>query len=231
MDLGNRHVLRVLGYRLIQAGEPGLAVLLFRKVQEMAPEEPQSMRDLGLAYAAAGQPQRAVDSLYEVVKGSWDDRFAEVELIALAELNAIVGKHKRLDTRAIDKRLLKNLSLDLRVVLGWDADNVDIDLSVTDPNGEECNYGHRATFQGGRMSDDFTGGYGPEEFSLRRAKPGVYKVHAHFYGHNQQTVVGPPTLQLQLQTGFGTARERRKTITLRLDGQGQKVFVGEFEVK
>jgi uncharacterized protein YfaP (DUF2135 family) len=81
------------------------------------------------------------------------------------------------------------------------------------------------------MSADFTGGYGPEEFSLRRAKPGIYKVHVNFFGHNQQSVVGAPTLQVTFWSGFGTAAQRQKTIALRLEGRGEHVFVGEFEVK
>jgi hypothetical protein len=30
MDLENRHILRVLGYRLLQAGQPALAMPVFR---------------------------------------------------------------------------------------------------------------------------------------------------------------------------------------------------------
>jgi tetratricopeptide (TPR) repeat protein len=78
MDLENRHILRILGYRLLQAGEPRLALPVFRRVLELAPEEPQSYRDLGLAYAADGQRQKAVDMLYEVVVRPWHGRFPEV---------------------------------------------------------------------------------------------------------------------------------------------------------
>ena len=86
--------------------------------------------------------------------------------------------------------------IDDATVLGWDADDTDIDLWVTDPNGERAFYGHRLTYQGGRMSQDFTGGYGPEEFALRVAKPGRYKVQAQFYGHRQQVVAPATTLML-----------------------------------
>ena len=98
------------------------------------------------------------------------ERFPEVELIALAELNAIVATTAAatasapLDTSRIDPRLLKNLPPDLRATLTWDADNADIDLWVTDPNGERAFYGHALTHQGGRLSRDITSGYGPEEF-------------------------------------------------------------------
>ncbi len=235
MNLENRHILRILGYRLMQAGEPLAAVPVFKRVLELSPEEPQSWRDLGLAWAAAGQFQRAVDALAEVVMRPWNGRFPEVELIALAEANAIIAQSQakldpKLDLSRLDPRLVRNLPLDVRTVLSWDADNTDIDLHVTDPNGETAFYGNRLTYQGGRMSADFTGGYGPEEFSLKSAKPGKYRVEAQFYGHRQQVVADATTLMLRLTTGFGTPGARDKYITLRLKGTGSKVFVGEFEV-
>ncbi|SDQ30366.1 VIT domain-containing protein [Pseudoxanthomonas sp. CF125] len=232
LDLENRHVLRVLAYRLMQARQPALAVPVFEQVKRFGEEEPQSFRDLGLAYAAVGKSQAAIDQLYEVVKRQWDGRFDGVKLIALAELNDIAANAKqRPDTRRVDPRLLRNLPLDLRVVLSWDSDNSDMDLWVTDPNGERCYYSNPHTYQGGLMSDDFTGGYGPEEFSLRDAKPGKYKVEANFFGDRQQLVTGTTTLQLKLTTHFGSGKAKEQLVTMRLKEQAETVLVGEFEVK
>lgn len=230
MDLENRQVLRILGQRLLQAKRADLAVPVFRKVLLLAPDEPQSQRDLGLALAAAGQPQAAVEALFEVARHQWP-RFPEIELIALAEMNAIVATSTTaVDTVRIDPRLLKNLPLDLRATLSWDADNTDIDLWVTDPHGERAFYGNPLTYQGGRMSKDITSGYGPEELSLKRAKPGKYIVQAQFYGHNQQIVSGATTIQLALTTSFGTAQQKQQGATLRLKDRKDQVFVGEFIV-
>ena len=232
LDLENRHILRVLGYRLLQANEPALALPVFERVLALAEEEPQSFRDLGLAYAAAGQYQRAVDNLYEVAQRDWDARFPGIEEIALAELNAIAAAHPgQTDLSRVDPRLRRNLPLGLRAVLSWDSDNSDMDLWVTDPNGEKCYYGHKLTYQGGRITDDFTGGYGPEEFSLRTPKPGKYKVEANFFGDRQQLVTGATTLQLWLSTGFGGAGQVDRKVTLRLKNARETVLVGEFEVK
>ena len=88
-------MLRLLAYRLQQAGEIDAAVPIFERVVELAPNEPQSHRDLGLALADAGQAQAAVERLYTVVTGAWDARFADVDLIALTELNAVVDKARR----------------------------------------------------------------------------------------------------------------------------------------
>jgi len=232
LELENRHILRVLGYRLMQAKAYPLAVQVFRQVLEMAGEEPQSHRDLALAVAAVGDRQQAIRHLYDVVAGQWDGRFAEVELVSLNELNQIVATSPTvLDTSFIDRRLLKNMPLDLRVVLSWDSDNSDMDLWVTDPNGEKCYYSNKLTFQGGLISDDFTGGYGPEEFVLRNAKPGKYKVQANYFGDRQQVVTGATTLSLRFSTGWGTGHQKDQTVTLRLSGKDETVLVGEFEVK
>jgi len=232
MDLDNRHLLRVLGYRLLQADAPALAVPVFEQVLAMGQEEPQSFRDLGLALAAAGRPQQALAPLYQVVVRPWDSRFDGIALITLDELTTLVARSTpRLDTTGIDPRLLQAMPLDLRVVLAWDADNSDMDLWVTDPNGERAYYGNRLTYQGGQMSQDFTGGYGPEQFSLRDAKPGKYKVEANYFGSRQQLVTGATTLMLRLSTHWGTPQQQDQMVTLRLQDRAETVLVGEFEVR
>ncbi|QII28957.1 DUF2135 domain-containing protein [Stenotrophomonas maltophilia] len=232
MELDNRHLLRVLGYRLLQADAPVLAVPVFEQVLAMGQEEPQSFRDLGLALAAAGKPQQALVPLHQVVVRPWDARFDGIALIALDELtNLVAGSKPRLDTRGIDPRLLQAMPLDLRVVLAWDADNSDMDLWVTDPNGERAYYGNRLTYQGGQMSQDFTGGYGPEQFSLRNAKPGKYKVEANYFGSRQQLVTGATTLMLRLTTHWGTPKQKDQMVTMRLKDRAETVLVGEFEVR
>lgn len=230
MQLENRHVLRVLGYRLMQAGAAAQAVPVFRDVLALGEEEPQSFRDLGLALEADGQYPAALSALYEVVLRPWDARFSGISLIALDEATTLAAR-EQLDAGLIDPRLRAPMPLDLRVVLGWDSDNSDMDLWVTDPNGERAYYGNRLTYQGGAMSEDFTGGYGPEQFSLREAKPGVYKVEANFFGSREQLVTGATTLTLRLSTHWGTARQQDQQVTLRLKDQADTVLVGEFEVR
>ena len=230
LDLENRALLRILGYRLLQAGAPELAVPIFEKVLRLAEEEPQSFRDLGLALAAAGHRQQAIERLYEVVVRPWDARFPEIENIVLAEINAIIAGGAPLDTSRIDPRLLRNLPLDLRVVLTWDADNSDMDLWVTDPAGTMCNYAQPLTAVGGRMSRDFTRGYGPEEFSVRHAQKGKYRIQANYYGNRQQVLAGATTLQVKLFSAYGTPQQKEQVVTLRLQERSETVFVGEFDV-
>ena len=231
LGLEDAALLRVLGYRLVQAGRPDLALPVFEHVLKIRGEEPQSRRDLALVYAKLGHPQRAVDLLWEVVSRSWDGRFPEIELIALEELNAIAATSKeKLDLSKIDSRLLKSMPVGLRAILTWDADNCDIDLWVDDPNGERAMYSHPLTHQGGRMSKDFTGGYGPEEFLVRKPKPGKYTVRINYYGDSRQTALGPVTAQVRLVTGFGTSKEKEELITVRLVDRKESLEIGSIEI-
>ena len=236
MNLENRQLLRLYAYRLVQARRNDLAVPVFERISELAPNEPQSWRDLGLALAESGQPQRAVNALWEVVSQPWNGRFAGVNMIALAELNAIAAQasaagQPALDLSRVDARLRRNLPLALRVVMAWDTDDTDIDMWVSDPNGERASYANRLTYQGGAMSPDATGGYGPEEFSLKTAKPGKYGVEAQFFGHRQQVLSAGTTVMVRVTTGFGTPQARDEWTTLRLTRGQETVRVAEVEVR
>lgn len=236
MNLENRQLLRLYAYRLVQARRNDLAVPVFERISELAPNEPQSWRDLGLALAESGQPQRAVNALWEVVSQPWNGRFAGINMIALAELNAIAAQpaasgQPALDMSLVDTRLRRNLPLALRVVMAWDTDDTDIDMWVSDPNGERASYANRLTHQGGAMSPDARGGYGPEEFSLKTAKTGKYTVQAQFYGHRQQVLSGGTTVMVRVTTGFGTPQARDEWTTLRLARGQETVRVAEVEVR
>jgi len=229
LKLEDAALLRVLGQRLRQLSFHDLAVWTFGEVLRMREEEPQSRRDLALACAEANAPQRAVELLWEVAGKRWDGRFHDVNLIALGELNALVATAKaRLDASRVDPRLRENLPVDIRVVLNWDTDNSDMDLHVIDPRGETCYYSHNRTAIGGRISADVTDGYGPEEFLLKKAIPGTYRVQANFFGTRQQTAVGATTVVLELYLRYGTGRMENKSITLRLDGGNRMVDIGSF---
>jgi Ca-activated chloride channel family protein len=227
----NRSLLRILAYRLLQAGQADMALPALTRVRDLAPDEPQSWRDLGLANAAAGNAQEAITFLWHVASHRWDNRFADIDLISLGELNALAVRAKTADLSRVDPRLVRNLPIDMRVVLSWDADNTDMDLWVADPNGETAFYGNQLTYQGGHMSRDFTGGLGPEEFMLKQAKPGTYEVRASFYGHRQQILSPYTTVMLKFITGFGTEQQKDENVVLRLSGKGESVLVGTFEVK
>jgi len=255
MELASPALLRVLAHRLAQLGELDLAILTFEQVLALRPEEPQSYRDLALVLARRGRrsldasrkvrdPQqrrleqsradyaRAIELLYRVVTDRWD-RFNEIELIALMELNALLP-HARAAGLAekdlpVDKRLIALLALDVRILLTWDADQTDIDLHVIEPSGERVFYGHNRSTIGGLVSRDFTNGYGPEEYLLKKAMHGTYRIKAKYYGSSAAKLLGAVTIQLEIITDFARPNETRKSITLRLTEKKEMIDVGMVE--
>lgn len=231
MEIEDYRLLRVLGNRLRQLNYMDYAIDYFEQVLKMRPFEPQSYRDLGLTYANKRRYQEAVDTLYEIVKRSWDGRFPEIEVIALEEMNQVIAEARRrgqnLDLSKIDKRLIYEMPVDMRVVLNWDTDNSDMDLWVTDPCGEVCVYHNPRTYIGGLMSRDFTGGYGPEEFLIKEAKPGKYTIQANYYGSREQTLIGATTIYLDIYTYYSSGKEKKETITLRLTENKEVLDIGE----
>ena len=231
LHIEDRGLLRVLAYRLQEIGETAEAVRLLTRVSELAPDEPQSWRDLGLAQAAAGAWQPAIEALWAAASGVWDGRFGDIDLIALGELDAIAATHSGVDVSAVDVRLRRNLPLDVRVALAWDTDNTDIDLWVKDPHGEWVSYQSPLSRQGGRVTRDVTNGYGPEVFSLKKAVPGIYEVRAKYFGSHRQALGNGTSVMMRLSTGFGTQAEQHRDVILRLEEARDDVLVGTFEVK
>ena len=237
LDTENTALTRVLAYRLGQWGNYELAIPQFELALEQRAEEPQSYRDLALALARAAHPdrQRAVELLWKVASGEWNGRFPDIEIIALHELNNVLAEvrdNAKVDLTkvGIDERFLDPVAVGLRVVLSWDADNTDIDLWVTDPSGDKAYYSTPHTRTGGHVSRDFTGGYGPEVYSIRRPLPGTYIVEANYFGDRRQSLTGPVTVQLEFQTKFGSVGGQRAAVTRRLEGGSQTIEIGRFKV-
>ena len=198
-------------------------------MKELRKEEPQSYRDLGLAYAKNNQPQKAIEALYEIVTTKWS-RFTNIEQIAINEMNQVIAANPDVNTDFIDSALLKHLPVDMRVVLNWDADATDIDLWVTDPTGEKCFYSHNRTKIGGFMTNDFTQGYGPEVFMIKRGMKGKYKIEANYYGNNSTKTLGPVTLKMQFFTNYGKPNQKVKEVILRLKDSKEVIEIAEIEI-
>ncbi len=231
LNLENSDILRALGNKLVEQKQYGLAIKVFEKLVKLRPEIPQFYRDLALAANLAGDKQLAVDTLWLVVTKNWDYRFRESQQIALNDMNSIIalaGK-KELDLSKIDKKLIKIFDVDLRIVLTWNTDDCDIDMWVTDSNKEKCYYGHKLTKLGGRMSRDFTQGYGPEEFCIKKADKSSFKIEANYFANHQQKQLQPVIVQAEVYTNFGRKNQKRQVLTLQLDRQKSVFLIGELE--
>jgi hypothetical protein len=237
LDLGNYELYKMLGYKFKQLGDFKAEVFAFKKVTELRPLDPQSYRDYGLALDDLGEHQKALDVLYTAMTKSYtadaDGLYGGIQEVFLPEINRIIALHKdKLNLTAIPKTLTQALPVDIRIVMDWNMTNTDIDLWVTDPNGEKCYYSHNRTEIGGRISRDMTQGFGPEQFLLKKAIKGTYKIEINYYGDRQATLAGPTTIMAELFTHYGTPQESKELIVLQMKkGAGGAVYIGDLDFK
>jgi tetratricopeptide (TPR) repeat protein len=235
LDVESYELYKLLGYKLRALGEKATALSTFRKVLDWRPFEPQSYRDYALALQDAGHYQQALDTLYAGLIRNYDADinalYPGIEETFLPEINNIIAlRMDKVNFSRIPKELVTNMPVDIRVVLNWNMSDTDMDLWVTDPDEEKCYYSHRNTAMGGRISQDFTRGLGPEQFMLKKAIKGKYKVEVNYYGDTQVKLAGPTTILVEVYTHYGTPQQTRRLLPLQMQSSNEKtVLIGEFE--
>ena len=222
IDLGNYELLKVLAYKFEEYKLYKYAVFIYKEILELRPEDIQSYRDLALVYEYVGEYQKSVDLLYRIVNGELlekdeNRRFFGIEIIALNELNRMISLYNdQLVISQIDKSYISDTKTAIRVLIDWNHNDTDIDLWVTDPNGEKCYYSHKKSKIGGLMSDDMTEGFGPEQFVLKKAIKGNYKINVKYYASDQQKISGPTFLKITTFKNYGFKNEQKRTQLVRL---------------
>jgi len=103
-------------------------------------------------------------------------------------------------------------------------------LHVKEPNKEECFYSHSLTRQGGKMSKDFTAGFGPEAYMIKKKFNGKYEISVNYYGSRSQSMLMPVTVYADIFTNYGTPQQKRQRITFRLSDKKERVVIGEVGV-
>ncbi|MEM8763181.1 MAG: VIT domain-containing protein [Bacteroidota bacterium] len=235
IELNNHEIMRALAYKLEYFKQYELASIVYKKVLELRPEEPHSYRDLALAYEQTGKIQESYDLLYALYNGELlekdeEERFYGIEQIAYVELTRLVSKYgKKLRLTKSEKEKFQEIPVDVRVVIDWNHNDTDIDLWVVDPTGEKAYYSNVETNLGGHMPEDMTEGYGPEEFMLKNAPRGEYKVLVDYYADNVQRISGPTVLKVTMFTNYGRSNEKKETIIVRLDKEEDELEVGSLK--
>ncbi|RYY85492.1 MAG: DUF2135 domain-containing protein [Chitinophagaceae bacterium] len=228
LKLESPELLRIVADQLMEFDQKELAIATYREVLNLREEEPHAYRDLALAYNESGNYNEAVKLLQQVATGVWDGRFGDIRQIALLEMNAIISAHPgAVDCAEINPEFIKAMPVDVRIVIGWSADNSDVDLWVTDPGREKCSYENTHTAVGGRISKDATQGYGPEEYLLKKAVDGSYEIEVNLFGDRRETLGGPITIKAELFTNFGKPTQQRKVLSVRVKENKEVVKIGK----
>ena len=238
LDLENEELYKTIYYLLKQRGNYEKELWITQKILEWRPFDSQSHRDYALALIDNKKPQEALNVYKSMLYQEYTDEISVrdngIEEILIMEINNILSQNKNVDASKIDNRLKANLPIDIRVVINWNKDNTDIDLWITDPRGEDCSYSHKSTEIGGRLSNDFTQGFGPEQFLLKKAIKGKYKIKTNFFGERQNILSGPATVMAEVYLYYSDGRQERKIAVFQSQKVNKresdsKILIGEFE--
>lgn len=220
-DLGleNHQLYKSLTYVLRQWEAYDDALFTAKQLVAWRAHEPQSHRDLALALEDNTKYQAAFDELVSALEvnyyGEMAGQYQGVEDIILMDMNRMVAQHKGIKTGKLDAKYLGKMPVGIRIVLNWNQMDTDIDLHVVEPSGEECYYAHRDTKAGARFSKDFTQGYGPEQYLLRHAMNGKYRIKTNYFGESALTENGPATVMVEIYTTKnGVTKRELQTIQL-----------------
>lgn len=239
-------LLRVMGWRLREAGKLELALVALRRAMKLRKEDGQGYRDVALVleelarttYAnndkerARAYAEEAGELYRTCALTPWRRHPLCIGLFAVEEYNVFRAwaSEQEWETPpelpSLGEELEGVPACDLRITLAWDADETDVDIHVTEPSGEEAYYGHRDTLSGGRVSEDIRDGYGPEQYEIRAAQEGTYCIRAHYFASHQQALFGPATCTLTIFTDWGRPGQRQRATITRLDRQKEMVLVG-----
>jgi hypothetical protein len=222
---------QIVAFRLERDGELDRAIELDELIAAGSQFRPQPKRALALALAERGRGagsggkrdlERAFALLTEVALEPAIGAFDGIEVIALMEANALIPALDAVRGEwALDPRLVGLLDTDLRVVVEWTADDADIDLWVDEPNHERVMYSHKLSTAGGQISNDMTDGYGPEEYAIRRAPRGAYRVAVNGYDADRLNPNGAGRVLVRVIRDFGRPTERMELVDAGLDFQGR----------
>lgn len=239
----NGKTMIIVADRLQAYGALDRAVWLRERILFLEPDRPQPRRDLALVLIARGDGEtgaareadyrRALDLLNEVIVRPWDRAYDGVEAAALMEANHLVARMKALglEQSVLDPRLVALLDVDIRAVLEWNTDKTDMDLWVDEATGERAIYSNPSTKAGGRLSNDMTAGFGPEEYLLRRAPDGEYVLRVNVYASDVLDPNGPTVVRVRLFRDWGRPGEQQKSFTIELKkGDNGAMKVGRFVI-
>jgi hypothetical protein len=224
----NNQTLSAVADRLLRYGEIDRAIWLYERLLTTEDDRPQPRRTLALALArrAANAPAeqaradlaRALSLLTEVVMTPWSDAYEGIEMISLMEANALIPRYQRLGGTqlTLDPRLIQLLDVDMRVVIDWNSEATDVDLWVDEATGERAIFHNPRTAAGGRLSNDMTQGFGPEEYLLRRAPAGSYDVRANVFASDRINPNGAQRVTARIIRDFGRPNESEQIVDIEL---------------
>ena len=184
--------------------------------------------------AARGDLQRAITLLADAVLAVRRETYRGFEALALMDANLAVQRYRAMGGRdhALPPQLARMLDTDIRVVIEWNTPRSDMDLHVTQPDGEQVWYGNTVSAAGGKLSGDVTNGFGPEEYLIRSAGSGTYTIQTNSFAPDHTNPNGPSTVAARIIRNFGRPNQTEELVDVEMTPDaGGRQLIGQIVVQ
>ncbi len=225
---GDPVLARDVAFSALEWGLGGQAVHLLKRVADLRPYEPQTYQALSMCFVETGNADLAMIYYEVALNATWHNRYLDVKQVVGVEYLDLLRRIERGDlashAREYAVARLETMrrrapvdTADLVVTMMWNTDRTDVDLHVIEPTGEECYYEHPRTAMGGRMTRDVTEGFGPEMYTLPKAKAGDYRILANYFGSDANRTSLRSKVYVTIYRNYGDPKRQlveKQTITL-----------------
>jgi tetratricopeptide (TPR) repeat protein len=200
------------------------SLTLLRDAAELNPNRPETWLLARSVADKSGDPDQRIWPRLGILQWVWVTNWEREHEEAVKVLE---GLAKELDAKQdspkaaeLRSRMAAARRRDLQIALRW-VGNADLDLTIIDPQGEECSFRRPETSRFGRLvkQDGSLGAAAGrpaethiEQFVQTQATPGNYQARIRFVGGK----VASGTAVLEVLQHAGTSAESRKTHTIRI---------------
>lgn len=227
---GNAKVLRVLAYLYENAQDYKNALKTYERVALLAPGEAQSYRDLAKAYKETAHYDKSlelyINMLSEQIIGV---DFTPIDKALGHELLHLVSRHRdQIDYKRLPEEWLPDeYAIDLRMVIEWSDPTTPFEFQFVNPQDKYFKWNHTLFDNKERLEKEVKAGFQFEEFLIDDAPHGLWIVNIEYLGKDKHTTI-PPYLKYTIYRDYGTAKERKETIIIKLSTEIGKAQLHEF---
>lgn len=191
---GNMQVQEAIAYFLESWQQYDEAIKVYNCLLNTNPKELLYYRGLALTHYQRKDYTNAVKQYYAGITlntGEYEFYYKEYKAMLLQEMNAVIAAHRdSTDIKGINPQLIRPLHYDLRITVDCNNRNLGGSISVTEPGGKTAAY-YGEQKADGKLSGKYYRSIfdsGTEEYQLKKAKPGKYRVNVNFYGYYNNSI-------------------------------------------
>jgi TonB-dependent SusC/RagA subfamily outer membrane receptor len=222
-------ILRFVAFKTEEKKDFNLAVLIYKRIAELKPEEAQSYRDLALIYQETGNYKKALN-IYLNIR---DNKFTGVNFSGLKkninnEMKRLILKHKNdLILAGVSSEYSNHVNYDARIVFDWNDRDANFEFQFVNPQKKYFTWSHTKENNASRIYDEKNQGFNSEEFLLINAEKGEWMINIESNIKNDKS---PVAVKYTVFKNFGKPNETKESKLILLNNIKGKHTLGRIHI-